>query len=167
MKRLCVLAIVVILAACAALVTSLCGCSGAGPVETRPPAGTGVASGVKKDQGFEVIVRSEPEVTGTTGTFSLTLNVRNLSGKARSFALPSGQTYEFIAFASDGHEAWRWSQGMFFTQAVSDVAFNSGDSKVFKVAWNPAGFAPGKYRVEGYFLGLPDLRPWVRVEVKP
>lgn len=152
-------------AAAVVLVSSaLAGC-GAGPGETRPPAGTGGASGVRKSEGIQVSLRCEPRVAGAGAVISLTLNVRNLSGHARTFDLPSGQAYDFVAFAANGSEAWRWSEGVFFTQAVTPVPFAPDESKVFKVAWDPSGLPAGKYRVEGYFLGMDGLRPAALVEV--
>ncbi len=62
---------------------------------------------------------------------------------------------------------WRWSKGMFFTQAVNEMKFEPGDSKVFKVAWTAPGVTQGRYEVEGYFIGLPDVRPRIAVKVTP
>jgi hypothetical protein len=39
-------------------------------------------------------------------------------------------------------------------------------SKVYKVFWSTAGIQPGTYTVEGYFLGLKDVRPGVEIELK-
>jgi len=142
------------------------GCD-AGPAESNPSPGAGGATGALKVHGFEVILRSDPSSANATGTFSLTLNVRNLSGKARSFTLQTGQAYDFAAFSLERGEVWRWSKGMFFTQAVSEMNFEPGDSKVFKVAWNTPVVEPGQYKLEGYFVGLPDVRPRVAIKVTP
>jgi len=140
------------------------GCD-AGPAESTPSLGTGGATGSLKVGGFEVILRSDPSSANATGTFSLTLNVRNLSGKARSFTLQTGQAYDFVAFSHEGREVWRWSKGMFFTKAVNEMKFEPGDSKVFKVAWNTPVVEPGQYKLEGHFLGLPDVRPRIAIKV--
>lgn len=161
MRRLVTVGVVVILVS-----SALAGC-GAGPAETRPPAGTGGTSGVKKGEGISLSLRCEPRVAVAGAVFSLTLNVRNLSGHKRTFDLPSGQVYDFVAFAADGLEAWRWSEGVLFTQAVTPVTLAPDESKVFKVAWDPSGLAAGKYRVEGFFLGMDGLRPAALVEVSP
>lgn len=154
-------------AAAVMLVSSaLAGC-GAGPAETRPPAGTGGAYGVKKSENIQVSLRCEPRVVKTGAVFSLTLDARNLSSIARTFDLPSGQAYDFVGFAANGNEAWRWSKGVFFTQAVTPVTLAPYESKVFKVAWDPTGRPAGKYRLEGYFLGMDGLKPAVDVEVSP
>jgi hypothetical protein len=143
---------------------ALSGCS-AGPAGPKKPSNRQMASAVQKASGFSVTLRSEPAVGPTGGTFSLTLTVRNLSGKPASFTLPSGQTYEFAAFTRGGDEVWRWSKGMMFTQALAPVTFAPGDSQVYKVAWNTGTTPSGLYSIQGYFLGLPDIKPTVSVEI--
>lgn len=155
-----------LIAVCTLALFAAGGCD-AGPVESHPPPGVGGATGALKVHGFEEILRSNPSSANATNTFSLTLNVRNLSGKARSFTLPTAQAYEFSSFSPGGREAWRWSKGMFFTQAVNEMKFEPGDSKVFKVAWTAPGVTQGRYEVEGYFIGLPDVRPRIAVKVTP
>ena len=149
-----------------ALVLGLSGCS-SGPPEPKKPTNSRAATSVLKSAGISVSLRSDPAVTKSGGTFSLTLVVRNLSGKPFSWTSPSGQTYDFIAFDKGGSEAWRWSKGMVFIQTVTQITIAPGESKVYKVAWNTAGTAAGIYAVQGYFLGLPNMRPAVSVEITP
>jgi hypothetical protein len=146
---------------CAAL---LAGCS-AGPREKTPPAGNVGVSSVKKSAGISVTLISQPRVAGPGVEFSLTLNVRNLSGKSRTFDLPSSQVYEFLSFAGEGGEVWRWSRGILFAQAITPFVLAPDESKVFKVAWDPAGLPAGEYTVEGYFLGTDNVRPRVALEI--
>jgi hypothetical protein len=143
---------------------ALAGCS-AGPAEPKPPSSRQMSSAVQKESGFSVTLRSEPAVSKPGGTFSLTLTVRNLSGKTATFTLPTGQTYEFAAFAKGGDEVWRWSKGMMFTEALAPVTFAPGEGQVYKVAWNTGSTPRGLYSIQGYFLGLPDIRPAVSVEI--
>lgn len=159
------------LAACAcalalALALGCAGCSTA-PPEPRKPTNARAATAVVKSGGISVSLRSDPAVTGPGGTFSLTLVVRNLSSKPFSWTSPSGQTYEFLAFDKGGSEVWRWSEGKVFIQIVTQVTIAPSETKVYKVAWNTAGTAAGLYTIQGYFLGLPTLRPSVSVEITP
>ena len=156
--------VVLVTAVPAAGVVSGCG---AGPSEKRPAAGTAGVASVKKADDIQVTLRSEPKVVKHGGEFSLTLNVRNLSGDSRTFTLPSAQTYEFIAFAPDGGEVWRWSKGVMFAQVVTPMKMAADESLVFKAAWDPEGLPTGKYKIQGYFLGMENLRPSVTVEVTP
>lgn len=120
---------------------------------------------MEKVNGISVSLRSSPAVARAPGTFSLTLVVRNLSGKAVTYNLDSGQAYEFIAFQKGAREVWRWSEGMMFTQAINPVTIQPDGSETFKVAWNTGPAAPGLYTIQGYFLGLPDVRPALSVEI--
>ena len=156
----CAVALAVLLA------LSFSGCGSSAP-EPKKPTDARATTAVLKSNGISVSLRSDPAVTGPGGTFALTLVVRNLSGKPFSWTSPSGQTYEFLAFDKAGNEVWRWSKGMVFIQIVTQITINPGDSKVYKVAWNTAGTAAGLYSIQGWFLGLPSLRPSVSVEIKP
>jgi hypothetical protein len=140
------------------------GCS-AGPPEPSKPPDPQAASNVQKVGGISVSVTCEPAVTPAGGTFALTLAVRNLSGRRISYTLPSGQTYEFLAFERGGGEVWQWSKNMVFIQTVNQVVLEPDQSEVYKVAWNTGSTAPGLYTIQGYFLGLPDVRPAVSVEI--
>lgn len=146
-------------------VSLVCGCS-AGPAEPAPPKNKQMSSAVQKVGGISVSLRSQPAVAAPGASFALTLVVRNLSGKTATYKLPTGQEYEFIAFATGGDEVWRWSKGMFFTQAIEPVTLAPGDSKIYKVAWDTGSTAAGLYSIQGFFLGLPDVRPTVSVEIK-
>ena len=149
-----------------ALALGSAGCSTA-PPEPVKPSNARAATGVVKSGGISVSLRSDPAVTRAGGTFSLTLVVRNLSGKPFSWTSTSGQTYEFLAFDTAGNEVWRWSRGMAFIQIVTQITIAPSDSEVYKVAWNTAGAAAGLYTIQGYFLGLPTLRPSVSVQITP
>lgn len=122
---------------------------------------------VQKDQGFSVTLRSQPEQVGPGGEFSLTLTVRNLSGKPREFVIPTAQEYEFRAFVRGGNEVWRYGRGAVFAQVVTTVGFQPGDDQVFKLGWSTQGVPPGEYTVDGYFMGLPEVRPAVPVAITP
>ncbi|MHB8895266.1 MAG: BsuPI-related putative proteinase inhibitor [Candidatus Geothermincolia bacterium] len=164
MRRLQVLASVAAMALLAAGLFP--GCS-AGPAGPTTPSNKQMSSAVQKEGGISVTLRSVPAVTPRGGTFALTLNVRNLSGKQVSYDLPSGQAYEFVSFLKGGDEVWRWSRGMVFTQAVSPITLAPGDSLVYKVAWSTGSAQAGLYSIQGYFLGLPDVKPTVSVELTP
>jgi hypothetical protein len=132
------------------------GCSAA-PPEPKKPANRQMSSAVEKVNGISVSLRSEPAVTAPGGTFALTLVVRNLSGKA--------VTYDFLTFRKGGEEIWRWSRGVLFTQALNPVTIEPGGSEVYKVAWNTGSTGTGLYTIQGFFMGLPDVRPAVSVEI--
>jgi len=141
----------------------LVGCDGGGRESRGPEA---PVSAVKSGEGFTVSLEVSPEAAPTGGNMALTLIVTNKSGEERTFDLNTGQIYEFTAYYDNGDEAWRWSEGMFFTQVINEIRFEAGQSEAYKVSWSTVDVKPGDYTVDGYFLGLPDLRPSVRVEVE-
>ena len=142
------------------------GCA-AGPAEQKPKViGTAVTS-IKKSGDFSVSLTADPGVVESGESVTLTLVVRNLSEEDRTLELSSSQTYDFVAFEKGGEEIWRWSSGMMFTQVIGSVTIEARGSKAYKVSWSMAGIQPGTYTVEGYFLGLKDIRPSVEVELKP
>lgn len=160
MKRIMLTCFVLVIAAITA------GCA-AGPAEEKPKVSGSAVTSIKKSGDFSVSLTAEPGVVESGEGVSLTLVVRNLSEEGRTLELASSQTYDFVAFEKDGEEVWRWSSGMMFTQVIGSVTIQARGSKVYKVSWSMAGFQPGTYTVEGYFLGLKDVRPSVEVELKP
>lgn len=140
------------------------GCA-SGPGEERSEPGSSSRSSVSEQQGVSVTLRVKPASTGAGGSFSLTLDVRNVSGEPRAFTLPSSQAFEFIAFVAKGPEVWRWSEGMAFAQAIQQETLEPGENRVFKAAWPTDAASPGQYLIQGYFTGLPDAVPGVEVEI--
>ena len=124
-------------------------------------------TGIKKSGDFSVSLTAEPGVVESGEGVSLTLVVRNLSEEGRTLELASSKTYDFVAFEKGGEEVWRWSSGMMFTQVIGSETIEAKGSKVYKVLWPTTGLMPGTYTVEGYFLGLKDIRPSVEIELKP
>ena len=59
---------------------------------------------------------------------------------------PDGQRYDFEVFTKDGASAWRWSEGMFFTQMLGRETLDPGAS----LSWTERidnGLSAGVYRV--------------------
>ncbi len=160
MKRIMLTCSIIVLA------TITAGCA-AGPAEEKPKVSGSAVRSIKRSGDFSVSLTADPRVVESGESVTLTLVVRNLSEKERAFELASSQTYDFIAFKKGGEEIWRWSSGMMFTQVIGSVAIEARGSKVYKVSWSMAGIQPGTYTVEGYFLGLKDIRPSVEIELEP
>ena len=156
-----------IMTACSIIVlfTVTAGCA-AGPTEQEPKVSDSAVTSVKRAGDFSVSLTAEPRVVESGESVSLTLTVRNLSEKNRTFEMPSSQTYDFTASEKGGGEIWKWSSGMMFTQIIGSAAIQAEGSKVYKVSWSPAGIQPGTYTIEAYFLGLKNTRPSVEVELR-
>lgn len=147
-----------------AFLVSGCG-SSAGPQKTTQTATS--VSGTLREGDFSVTLVAEPRSAAAGKGFSLTLSIRNLSDKSRSFELSSGQAFDFLTFNSEGAQVWRWSDGMMFTQALGTDTIEAGGVKDFKASWDASGMSAGKYSVEGYYLGLKNIKPRVPVTVSP
>jgi len=160
MKRIMLTCLVLVLA------TITAGCA-AGPAEEKPKVSGSAVKSIKRAGDFSVSLTADPGVVESGESVTLTLVVRNLSEEDRTLELSSSQTYDFVAFEKGGEEIWRWSSGMMFTQVIGSVTIEARGSKAYKVSWSMAGIQPGTYTVEGYFLGLKDIRPSVEVELKP
>lgn len=160
MKRITLTCFVLVIA------TITAGCA-ARPSEEKPKVNGSAVKSIKRSGDFSVSLTADPGVVESGESVTLTLVVRNLSEKGQSFELASSQTYDFIAFKKGGDEIWRWSSGMMFTQVIGSVTIETKGSKVYKVSWSMAGIQPGTYTVEGYFLGLKDIKPSVETELKP
>jgi hypothetical protein len=155
-----------IMTACSVLVVAALavGCA-AGPAEEKQNNRGSAATSIKRAGDISVSLTAEPRVQESGKSVSLTLAVRNLSGKERTFDLASSQSYDFMAFDKDGGEVWRWSAGMMFAQVISPVTIAPEGVEVYRTFCPTSGSQPGNYAVQGYFLGLNDTRPIVRVEL--
>lgn len=139
--------------------------AGCGTSTKEPDNVSTSGSSVIKGSGFTVTLTANPRVVMPGGTVPLTLSVRNVSGKDRTFELGTPQTSEFIAFDESGTEIWKWSNGKFFAQVITQVTIAAGEVKVYKESWEVGSLNPMTTTVEGYFLGLKDLKPRVKVEI--
>lgn len=62
----------------------------------------------------------------------------------------------------DSMSIWQWSQGQFFTQAISSDTFRPGEEKIYRAVWNQRTDStlvrPGLYRLTGWNLATPSIR---------
>ena len=137
----------------ALLVVGVAGCGGASSTSAEEPAGAGALS---------LAVRpSEPLRTGAPVTWRLV--VGNATGADEVLVFPTGQQGEVVLRAADGTEAYRWSEGMMFTQALGEVPLAAGDEVTFTLAGTLAA-EPGGYVLEATVTSDPAPEP-VRADV--
>lgn len=145
-----------VLAVFCAFAASGCGCGSRGD---RPIPGAETSISVSgKGERCTVILTAQPRLAKAGSIVNLTLAVTNDGKTSRTFEMPSAQAFDFTA-RFQGNEVWRMSSGMSFAQAVTPVTVAPGKSKVYTAAWDTGGEQPGKYRVDGIFLGLPGVKP--------
>lgn len=90
-----------------------------------------------------VIVRPANELAAklsavVSGDVTLTFTAANPSKDAAKVVFPSGQKYDFVVIDSaSGKEAWRWSAGKGFTQAIVEQTVPGGATLSFVEKWTP------------------------------
>jgi hypothetical protein len=87
------------------------------------------------------------------------LTVTNVSESSVQVVLYNGQDFEMLA-KKDGDVVYRWSDGMFFTQAIRSVTYDPGEVKRFVWKWSPE--SPGLYELEVFYLGISRAEPAIR-----
>lgn len=90
----------------------------------------------------------------------ITFAVENRTQQEVTLRFPSGQIYDIWA-QKDGKEIWRWSRGMFFTQALTSITLKPGERKVFAETWKQVDnegnqVPPGSYEL---FAQLTTFQP--------
>ena len=109
---------------------------------------------------------ADPGEQITGGEIALVLVVTNSSGQERVFTLPSSHKYDFVAYGANGKVAWRWSSDKSFTFAIEGVSFKPEQSNTYAETWPTLNLPPGDYKLEGYFVGLPGVKPQVTISIK-
>ena len=129
------------------LVVLLCGCAGPAP-DQEPGSREGSTEGP---------LAASLEVNVTDPGVRLTLHVTNTSSRPVEFTFPSSQRYDFVVRRADGEEVWRWSEGMMFTQAISQATLAPGESWDMEAVWE-ADDVTGELTATG-MLTARDRRP--------
>lgn len=98
---------------------------------------------------------------------TLTLTARNRGDVPLTLTFPSGQLFDVAIGPPDSPAVvWRWSQGQFFTQALTTRRLAPGEALILTATWdqrNPAGLQvpTGVYAAVGVLLseGRPTAGP--------
>ena len=128
---------------------------------STPQAATSTVS----SEGVVVSLFAEPMTVKPGSQTLLTLTVRNTTSSKKSFSLPSAMEFDFAAFVKSGTEVWRYSSGKAFAQVVTTKEIAPGAMLTYRAGWTPT--SAGKYTVQGYFAGSPDVRPQFQLDVAP
>jgi len=93
----------------------------------------------------------------------LSLILRNRAKKTMELMFNDGQTYDFVVKAvPDEKEVWRWSEGMFFTQAIWTMILDPWERKTYLYNWDQKDneskqIAPGNYKIEAVISSEPEI----------
>ena len=83
------------------------------------------------------------------------LEIQNRSNLSATLRFPDAQIYDFYVLDAAGSQIrWRWSQGMSFDQAPTQLTFAPYSTKAYSVTWNGVlgdgtQLPAGNYRARG------------------
>lgn len=100
------------------------------------PGGTPVSTDGYNVGAVTVTFRAEPSRARVGQAVTLRLRAVNNAGQDVDVTFPSGQRYDYWVTGDDG-EVWRWSEGMFFTQALVTETIEAQSSLSFPETWTP------------------------------
>jgi hypothetical protein len=86
------------------------------------------------------------------------LEIQNRDSRTAVLQFPDSQIYDFYVFDAAGSTVrWRWSEGMAFTQAPTQLSFAPFSSKSYSVTWNGVlgdgtQLPAGNYRAQGIIV---------------
>jgi hypothetical protein len=115
--------------------------------------------GGKSDEGallLEVRFSPDPLRAGQPATWLLEVSNRG-TGRA-TLTFPSGQNGD-VVLEQSGREAYRWSGGKFFTQAVRPVSLEPGGTETFTLEEERLSVEPGRYRLVATLRADPAPAP--------
>ena len=146
-----------LLGALAVVVALSCG---SGDDEPSAAAGRPAATGAEPAGALALTVRvPDPLVAGQPVTWHLLATNRSDADVTLTF--PSAQRGEVVLLDGDGGEAYRWSDGMLFAQALGEEGLAAGDELAIELPGR-LDVAPGTYRLEAGTTSDPAPDPVVR-----
>jgi uncharacterized protein (DUF58 family) len=87
-----------------------------------------------------------------------TLSVTNGGTAPATLTFPSGQDGD-VVLDQNGRQAYRWSGGRFFTQAVRPVTLDAGATRTFTLEEERLAVEPGRYRLVATLRAEPAPAP--------
>lgn len=127
------------------------GCGGRGGPESGSEADG--RTGVALSAGFE----PDPPAAGEPVTWLLT--VRNIGREAVTLTFPSGKRGDVVLRDESAQQAYRWSDGRFFTEAVNRQELRPGQEVEYRLEEPSLGVEPGDYALEATLAAEPRVGP--------
>lgn len=148
------------IAVCALALTAVACDDGDEQVVTEPSSTTSTAprEGGAPPEGLGLSVAWDPDplVSGAAATFMVTIS--NLGSEAIEITYSDGQRAD-VALLADGEEAYRWSDGQAFTQALARVSLGPGEVLEVPLEAPDVPLEPGTYDLVATTPGDPAPPP--------
>lgn len=115
------------------------------------------------------VLETALDARAEAGRVALAFSVENAGDEPVTLTFPDARRAEFVARVDGdgergGEEAWQWSRGRMFAQALGEVTLSPGESRAFEATWE--GPEPGAYRIEAELAATGvDLRAEATVTV--
>ncbi|GMQ92528.1 MAG: hypothetical protein BMS9Abin12_0004 [Acidimicrobiia bacterium] len=125
---------------------------------------TTTVEGHKGTNGLSDVVLADPVHSDQTGGFLLRVadlgitvgdpvtwpfDLTNLTDASTEMTFVNGQRME-VTLSNGSDELYRWSDGMFFTQAIEQVELAAGATLPFVVTTDPIDLPPGEYTAQAW-----------------
>jgi hypothetical protein len=130
-----------------------------------------ITNGASTDKLF-IGLASDKLVYKNTDTIVIALTVLNQNSATSKVTFTSGREYDFYLFKND-HLIWKWSQGMMFTMALSNLILEPQRPLTYVTTFNPKlssgqTIEPGRYKLFGAFCTKDKeyLSEPVEIEIK-
>ncbi len=143
------------------LCVGVLGCKGtkSGDTSRRPAFSVVTADGVRVSLSINARLINKNYPVGVC------LSVTNLRKKNLRLVSNSAQLFEFTIYLKKGTRVWRWSDGKFFAQVVTEIKFAPGETRNYRISLSAKKLEPGEYVLEGVFTPLANLKPRVGFSV--
>lgn len=137
-----------------AVLTPGCGGDSSGDEES---GGEAVGEAVGGDVSLSTAFEPDPPAAVQPVTWALT--VRNGSVEAVTLTFPSGKRGDVVLRDERDKIVYRWSDGKFFTEAVSRHEVGPGQEVVYRLEDPALGVEPGDYELEATLAAEPQVGP--------
>ncbi len=121
-------------------------CAAAGATRAEAVTVAGRLAGLLENYKSNVVVKTS--ATESDGTLRLTLSILNHTEKTVTINHMSGQYFDFVILDKSGAKLYRWSDGMFFTDALTSTEIAPGGETVYSAVIDGETYALIKDRIE-------------------
>ena len=109
--------------------------------------------------GLTLSVAFDPDPPQAGKPVSWSLTVRNEGGEEVTLTFPSGKRGDVVLEGERDEEVYRWSEGRFFTEAVSRERLRPDQEVVYRLEEPSLSLEPGDYDLVATLAAEPELGP--------